>query len=289
MLDELRDIDLDLTWTWNPRIRALFETLDPEGWAASGHNPILLLDRLGPEGVERAVQRQEVRAGLDTARAALRAYRDRRPGQLEAGAPLLIGYFSLEFGLTEALPIYSGGLGVLAGDHLKAASDLGIPLVGVGLLYRQGFGRQRIDSDGGQYEVYPENSFNEMPLVRVRRADGSPLDVDCPLGRRTVQVAVWRAQVGRVALFLLDTDLEANPSELRTITDRLYVPEPERRLPQEIVLGIGGMRALRAMGVEANVFHMNEGHAFLVAIERMRELRLGRQITLEEEIGRAHV
>src|SRR2546430_734532 len=119
MLDELRDIALDLTWTWNPRIRALFETLDPEGWAASGHNPILLLDRLGPEGVERAVQRQEVRAGLDTARAALRAYRDRRPGQLEAGAPLLIGYFSLEFGLTEALPIYSGGLGFLAGEAAR--------------------------------------------------------------------------------------------------------------------------------------------------------------------------
>jgi len=281
-MDELHTLALDLTWSWDPRIRALFAALDPDLWEKSAHNPAALLARLGREGVERALDQRSVQDALQTARAAYHEHKDRRQPFLDARAPLLVGYFSLEFGLTEALPIYSGGLGILAGDHLKAASDLGIPLVGVGLLYRQGFGHQRIDSDGGQYEVYPENNFNEMPLVRVRRADGSPLDVDCPLGRRTVQVALWRAQVGRVALFLLDTDLEANPPELRTITDRLYVPEPERRLPQEIVLGIGGMRALRAMGVEANVFHMNEGHGFLVAIERMRELRRGRQITLEE-------
>jgi glycogen phosphorylase len=281
-MDELHTLALDLTWSWDPRIQALFLALDPELWEKSAHNPAVLLARLGNEGVERALERPEVRDALHAARAAYREHKDRRQPFLDAKAPLLVGYFSLEFGLTEALPIYSGGLGILAGDHLKAASDLGIPLVGVGLLYRQGFGRQRIDAEGGQYEVYPENNFEELPLVRVRTAEGSPLDIDCPLGRRTIKVAVWRAQVGRVPLFLLDTDLEANPPELRTITDRLYVPEPERRLPQEIVLGIGGMRALRAMGIEANVFHMNEGHGFLVAIERMRELRRGRQITLEE-------
>src|SRR5438093_3264487 len=274
-MDELHTLALDLTWSWDPRIRALFAALDPDLWEKSAHNPALLLARLGREGVERALNQRSVQDALQTARAAYHEHKDRRQPFLDARAPLLVGYFSLEFGLTEALPIYSGGLGILAGDHLKAASDLGIPLVGVGLLYRQGFGRQRIDADGRQYEIYPENNFDELPLVRVRRADGSPLDVDCPLGRRTVQVAVWRAQVGRVPLFLLDTDLHANPPELRTIPDRLYVPEPARRLPQEIVLRIGGMRALRAMGVEANVFHMNEGHGFLVAIERMRELRRG--------------
>jgi starch phosphorylase len=281
-MDELHTLALDLTWSWEPRIQALFAALDPDLWEKSAHNPVVVLARLGNEGVEGALEQPGVRDALQTARAAYREHRDRRQPFLDAKAPLLVGYFSLEFGLTEALPIYSGGLGILAGDHLKAASDLGTPLVGVGLLYRQGFGRQRIDGDGGQYEVYPENNFEEMPLVRVRTADGSPLDVDCPLGARTIRVAVWRAQVGRVPLFLLDTDLEANPPELRTVTDRLYVPEPERRLPQEIVLGIGGMRALHAVGIEANVFHMNEGHGFLVAIERMRELRQGRQMTLEE-------
>ncbi|TMC07738.1 MAG: glycosyltransferase family 1 protein [Chloroflexi bacterium] len=183
VLDELKDIALDLTWTWEPRIAALFAELDPELWQRSGHNPILLLARLGPEGVRAALLRPEVRAALDDARAALRQYRARPAAPIEAGAPLSIAYFSLEFGLTEGLPIYSGGLGVLAGDHLKAASDLALPLVGVGLLYRQGFGRQRIDDQGGQYEVYPENVFQELPLQRVETPDG-PLEVTCPLGDR---------------------------------------------------------------------------------------------------------
>ncbi|HXM53959.1 MAG TPA: alpha-glucan family phosphorylase, partial [Candidatus Dormibacteraeota bacterium] len=281
VLNELRDLAYDLTWTWEPRIRALFAELDQELWARSGHNPVVLLAQLGEQRVERALQRPEVRDALERARAASRHYRGRQPVRIDAGAPLLVAYFSLEFGLTEALPIYSGGLGVLAGDHLKAASDLGLPLVGVGLLYRQGFGRQRIDDQGGQYEVYPENVFDELPLQRVQGPAG-PLEVTCPLGDRQVRIAVWRADVGRVPLYLLDTDVDANPPDLRAITDRLYVPEPARRLPQEIVLGIGGMRALRAMGIEATVFHMNEGHGFLVAVERIRELRQRRQLTLEE-------
>ena len=272
---------LDLTWTWEPRVRALFAVLDPELWDQCRHNPVAMVARLPADAVERALQRPEARDALDVARAALARYRNRQSTPPEAGAPLVVAYFSLEFGLTEALPIYSGGLGVLAGDHLKAASDVGLPLVGVGLLYRQGFGRQRIDEHGGQYEVYPEQDFQDQPLRRVEGPDG-PLEVTCPLGGRQVCVAVWRAQVGRVPLFLLDTDVPSNPPELRAITDRLYVPEPTRRLPQEIVLGIGGMRALRAMGIEATVFHMNEGHGFLLAIERIRELRQRRQLTLEE-------
>ena len=281
MLAELKDIALDLTWTWDPRIRALFEALDPELWAECNHNPLALLARLTPDGIDRALQRPEVQAALDQARTALARYRNRQPAPLDAGAPMVVAYFSLEFGLTEALPIYSGGLGVLAGDHLKAASDLGLPLVGVGLLYRQGFGRQRIDEQGGQYEIYPDYPVAEMPLQRVEGPRG-PVEVTCPLGDQNVHVGVWRAQAGRVPLYLLDTDIASNPADLRTITDRLYVPEPSRRLPQEIVLGIGGIRALRAMGIEATVFHMNEGHGFLLAIERIRELRQRRQLTLEE-------
>lgn len=279
---ELRRLALDLTWTWEPRIQALFACLDPALWERSAHNPIVVLASLGDDGVEAALQRPEVRAALDDARVAHLGRRKRRPPLFDARAPLLVGYFSLEFGLTEALPIYSGGLGILAGDHLKAASDLGVPLVGIGLLYRQGFGRQRIDADGRQTEVYPENAIDRLPLEPVIDAHGEQLEVSCPMGTGGVQVAVWQVQVGRVKLFLLDTDLESNPPELRAITDRLYVPEPERRLPQEMVLGIGGMRALRAMGIQATVFHMNEGHGFLVAIERMRELRQDRQLSLAE-------
>jgi starch phosphorylase len=273
---------LDLTWSWEPRIRCFYRDLNPALWEETGHNPLLLLARLGPEGVERALSRPETEAALVRAQEAWRQWRDRRPAFYDVGAPLRVAYFSLEFGITEAMPIYSGGMGILAGDHLKAASDLNLPLVGVGLLYRQGFGRQRIDAEGNQYEVYPENHFDELPLTQVVDGAGKPLLVDCPSGQASIQIAVWRAQVGRVPLYLLDTDLDANPPELRSITDRLYQAEPDRRLRQEMVLGIGGMRALRAMGIEATVFHMNEGHGFLLGVERIRELRKRRQFTLEE-------
>jgi starch phosphorylase len=276
-VQELKEFALDLLWTWQPRIENLFRTLEPEMWESTRQNPILLLSQLGEDGVARACERPDVQAALADARAARREYYERNPRFMDAKAPLVIGYFSLEFGLAECLPIYSGGLGVLAGDHLKATSDLGLPLVAVGLFYRQGFGRQEIDAGGRQVEVYSENRGGDLP---VKRVEG--VEVEAPIGGRNVRIAVWRAQVGRVPLFLLDTDLEANPPDLRAITDRLYVPEPDRRLRQEIVLGIGGVRALRAMNMTAAVFHLNEGHSFLCAIERIRELRASRQMTLEE-------
>ena len=276
-MQELNEFAHDLLWTWQPRIENLFRTIDPELWESTRQNPVLLLTRLGEEGVARACDREDVRAALEEARAARREYYDGKPRFMDAQAPLVVAYFSLEFGLAECLPIYSGGLGVLAGDHLKATSDLGLPLIAVGLLYRQGFGRQEIDGGGRQVEVYSENQGSDLP---VRKVEG--VEVEAPIGTRSVRIGVWRAQVGRVPLFLLDTDLEANPHDLRAITDRLYVPEPDRRLRQEIVLGIGGVRALRALGVTAGVFHLNEGHSFLCAIERIRELRASRQMTLEE-------
>ncbi len=277
MLDELNHFAHDLLWTWQPRIEELFRALSPELWESTRQNPVLLLAQLGEHGVADALERDEVKRALEDARAAYREYYDRRPPFMDAHAPMVIAYFSLEFGLAECLPIYSGGLGVLAGDHLKATSDLGLPLVAVGLFYKQGFGRQEIDGYGRQVEVYFENRGEELP---VRRVEG--VEVDAPIGDRKVKIGVWRAQVGRVPLFLLDTDLESNPPDLRAITDRLYVPEPDRRLRQEIVLGIGGVRALRALGMVAGVFHLNEGHSFLCAIERIRELRTSRQMTLEE-------
>ena len=276
-LEELNQFAHDLLWTWEPRIEAAFRVLDPERWEATRQNPVMLLSQLGEEGVAKALDSADARATLEEARAAYREYYDRNPAFMNAKAPLVIGYFSLEFGLAECLPIYSGGLGVLAGDHLKATSDLGLPLVAVGLLYRQGFGRQEIDAGGRQVEVYSEHRGIDLP---VRKVEG--VEVEAPIGDRTVKIAVWRAQVGRVPLFLLDTDVESNPPDLRAITDRLYVPEPDRRLRQEIVLGIGGVRALNALGMVAGVFHLNEGHSFLCAIERIRELRASRRMTLEE-------
>jgi len=276
-IGEVRKLALDLMWTWQPRIQAFFRLLDPERWLKTHQNPILVLKELGDEGLSEALRRDEVARAYDDARAAHRTYYDRNPPFIDAHAPLVIGYFSLEFGLAECLPIYSGGLGVLAGDHLKATSDLGLPLVAVGLYYKHGFGRQDIDAAGRQVEVYAENRGDELP---VHRLEG--VEVEAPIGNTNVRIAVWKAQVGRVPLFLLDTDIPSNPPELRAITDRLYVPEPDKRLRQEIVLGIGGVRALRAMGIAANVFHLNEGHSFLCAIERIRELRASRQMTLEE-------
>src|SRR5438309_1910949 len=276
-VEELNKLAFDLLWTWQPSIQALFRILDPEKWEQTHQNPVLLLKQLGEEGLAEACKREEVKRALDEARAAQRQYYDRNPPFLDAHAPLVIAYFSLEFGLAECLPIYSGGLGVLAGDHLKATSDLGLPLVAVSLFYKQGFGRQEIDAGGRQVEVYSENRGDELP---VKKVDG--VEVEAPMGNQTVRIAVWKTQVGRVPLYLLDTDLPANPPELRTITDRLYVPEPDRRLRQEIVLGIGGVRALRALGLGANVFHLNEGHSFLCGIGRIRELRASRQMTLEE-------
>jgi glycogen phosphorylase len=269
VLEELNRFAHDLLWTWQPRIEAFFRVLSPELWRATRQNPVLLLGQLGEEGVNAALEREEVRQALEGARAAHREYYGRHPRFMDARAPLVIGYFSLEFGLSECLPIYSGGLGVLAGDHLKANSDLGLPLVAVGLFYTQGFGRQRIDPGGRQFEVY---SDTRVPGV----------EVEAPIGTRNVKIAVWRVQVGRIPLFLLDTDLEANPDDLRSITDRLYVPEPDRRLRQEIVLGIGGVRALTALGIDAGVYHLNEGHSFLCAVERIRELRSSRQMSLDE-------
>ena len=277
MLEELNNLAHDLLWTWEPRIEAVFRTLDAERWEATRQNPVLMLRQLGDEGLARAGERDEVRKALEVAKTARKEYYDRRPVFMDARAPMVVAYFSLEYGLAECLPIYSGGLGVLAGDHLKATSDLGLPLVAVGLFYKQGFGRQEIDAGGRQVEVYSENRGEDLPM---RKVEG--VEVEAPIGDRKVRIAVWRAQVGRVPLFLLDTDLEVNPPDLRAITDRLYVPEPDRRLRQEIVLGIGGVRAVRALGMTAAVFHLNEGHSFLCAIERIRELRSSRQMTLEE-------
>src|SRR5258708_22350002 len=210
MLEELNHFAHDLLWTWQPRIEELFRALSPELWESTRQNPVLLRAQLGEQGVADALKRDEVKRALEGAGAAYREYYDRRPPFMDAHAPMVIGYFSLEFGLAECLPIYSGGLGVFAGDHLKATSDLGLPLVAVGLFYKQGFGRQEIDADGRQVEGYFENRGHELP---VRRVEG--VEVDAPIGDRKVKIGVWRAPGGGVPPFLLDTALESNPPHAR--------------------------------------------------------------------------
>lgn len=264
---ELRRVARNVRWTWNDRSRSLFADLDPTAWAASGHDPVRLLELIdqGRWAVLAADQRlvEEARAVVDELD---QDATDTRWFQHRSDTPLdLVAYFSPEFGLTETLPQYSGGLGILAGDHLKAASDLGVPLVGIGLLYREGYFRQRLDADGWQNETFPPQD----PAGLAMTPTGHQISLE--VGGEHVAVAIWRVDVGRIPLYLLDTALPGNSEEAAGITDRLYGGDVEHRLRQEIVLGIGGVRALRALGLHPQVFHTNEGHAGFLSLERIRE------------------
>jgi glycogen phosphorylase len=268
----LADIASNFSFSWVPGARALFAELAPERFAALGHNPTALLSELTDEDLGRALATEyAVRIGRVEER--LSIVRERRTWWEERGLPddFLVAYFSTEFGLDESLPIYSGGLGILAGDHLKAASELGVPLVGVGLFYRRGYFRQRLDEDDRQVERYPRNDANRLPLTLVPMAPVVELADDD--GRLVaVRIGVWHAQVGRVSLYLLDTKIEGNPDWARDVTDTLYGGDRRNRLRQELVLGIGGVRVLRRLGLAPTVFHMNEGHSAFLQLERLREL-----------------
>jgi starch phosphorylase len=277
----------NLWWTWNNNAAILFRDIDYERWDACDHNPLLLLrevprERLSqlavtPHFVERLghtvrlfeeYMRIPVGAPADAAGEALTWAAQRVPG---ARADRPIAYFCAEYGIHESLRLYSGGLGMLAGDHLKSASDLGIPLVAIGLLYRQGYFRQRINADGWQEEYYTDADFEQLPLTLVRDAAGEPLVVDVPVRGRTVRVQVWRLDVGRVPLYLLDTDREDNEAIDRWITAHLYGGDNSTRIVQEVVLGIGGVRTLRALGIEPHAYHQNEGHSAFLTLELVRE------------------
>src|SRR4051812_1547343 len=270
--DALRAIAGNFWFTWLPGARALIEELDPERFDALDHNPTTLVATLSDEELD-ARATPELLERLRLVHAAYEAETVRRTWWERRGEDDRFGvaYFSSEFGLDESLPIYSGGLGVLAGDHLKSASDLGVPVTAVGLFYREGYFRQQLDEQGVQVERYPENAPALLPLqleqvsTVVDLADGSGALVP-------VRVRVWRAQVGRIPLYLLDTDVDGNPDWARTITDKLYGGDREHRLQQELVLGLGGVRVLRALGLEPTVFHLNEGHSAFLQLERLREL-----------------
>ncbi|MFJ1916218.1 alpha-glucan family phosphorylase [Streptomyces sp. NPDC088147] len=294
-LQPLSDLARNLRWSWHTETRELFESADPAGWRATGRDPVRLLGAVSAARLaELAGDRPfldrltAAAADLDTYLHGDRWYQE-RVGQ-GAELPAAVGYFSPEFGVTAALPQYSGGLGILAGDHLKAASDLGVPLIGVGLLYRHGYFRQSLSRDGWQQEHYPLLDPNELPLTLLREPDGTPAHVALTLpGRRSLRACVWQAQVGRVPLLMLDSDVEENGPGEREVTDRLYGGGSEHRLLQEMLLGIGGVRAVRTYcrltGHPApEVFHTNEGHAGFLGLERIGELvatGLGFEASLE--------
>jgi len=274
-LEGLRHLAYNLYWTWHPAVRAVFGRIDSAGWARY-RNPIPVLE--GFLHWADLADDADFMADLSTAEAAFGRYLANGRGHwfqrehstaLDAGP---IAYFCAEYGLHESLGIYSGGLGVLAGDHLKAASDMALPLVGIGLFYRRGYFRQAIDADGHQEHAYPDYDTSRLPLLRVAGSDGGPLIVPVELPGRVVSCGVWLAQVGRVPLLLLDTDIPENSDEDRPITHILYVRGREMRLHQELVLGVGGVRALRALGITPSAWHLNEGHSAFLLIERAREL-----------------
>jgi glycogen phosphorylase len=317
-LAPLRGLMLNLRWSWHAETLDLFAAIDPDGWERAGHEPVALLAEVPPERLaELAADRRFLRR-LGDAVDDLREYRTGpRWYQTDpdlAGAPAAVAYFSPEFGITAALPQYSGGLGILAGDHLKAGSDLGVPLIGVGLLYRHGYFTQSLSAEGWQTERYPAGDPNGLPLTLLREGglgeggsggggsggggsggggsggtNSAPVRVSVELaGGAAVSAQVWIAQIGRVPLLLLDSYGEENDPSLREVTDRLYGGGSEHRLRQELLLGIGGVRALRAFCAitghpEPQVFHTNEGHAGFLGLERIREY-VGQGLTFDEAI-----
>jgi starch phosphorylase len=280
-LAPLQDLAFNLRWSWDERTRELFRWVDPEQWEFSRHDPVRLLglvsrDRLSQLADDTAFMGflSEIHDDLRRYLEGSRWFQNRPAGSLRA-----IAYFSPEFGIAEALPQYSGGLGVLAGDHLKASSSLGLPLCGVGLRYQQGYFRQQLNADGWQEERYPTIDPHAMALTLV---EGSRIRVE--LAGEPLIAQIWLAQVGRVKLYLLDADCEENHDELRSVTDRLYGGGTEHRIRQEILLGIGGVRALDAVGQETQVFHTNEGHAGFLGLERMRRLIVEEGLSFGEAI-----
>ncbi|MFE0449666.1 glycosyltransferase family 1 protein [Streptomyces fungicidicus] len=280
-LRPLSDLARNLRWSWHAGTRDLFRSVDPERWAAAGGDPVRLLGSVAAARLTELAADRDFLDRLGAAAADLDAYMTgERWYQAQTDRlPAAVAYFSPEFGITAALPQYSGGLGILAGDHLKAASDLGVPLVGVGLLYRHGYFRQTLSRDGWQQEHYPVLDPNELPLDQLKEADGTAAQVALALpGGRSLRARIWLAQVGRVPLLLLDSDIEENDLGERGVTDRLYGGGSEHRLLQEMLLGIGGVRAVRAYCAltghpEPEVFHTNEGHAGFLGLERIAELR----------------
>ncbi|MDQ2683325.1 MAG: alpha-glucan family phosphorylase [Chloroflexota bacterium] len=278
-IERLEPLAYNLWWSWNPEARYLFRRIDQFVWERVGENPVLFLHTVDPERLKWASFDAEFLKAYDRVMSSFDSYLD--PGAstwVSEFAPELhsscVAYFSAEFGLYRSLPIYSGGLGVLAGDHIKEASDLGLPLVAVTLLYRTGYLSQRLTADGWQQDVTPNLEPHSEPTTQMRDENGEPILIDLALDNpdAPIKLAIWKVRVGRVDLLLLDSDVEGNPEWTRNVSSRLYGGDREHRLRQELILGIGGVRALRALGYEPGYWHANEGHAAFSLLERLREM-----------------
>ncbi|HEY3382038.1 MAG TPA: alpha-glucan family phosphorylase [Vicinamibacterales bacterium] len=271
----LRELSFNLWWNWHPQVLEMFRELDHAGWIETNHNPIALLKRFKPGEVARRAAELSLENRISFHYRRLQEYLGSEISwcSVQAGALRVtpIAYFSAEFGLHESLPLYSGGLGVLAGDYLKSASDLGLPVVGIGLFYANGYFRQRLDPSGWQQEEYGLTDVERLPMRRPVGPDGAQITIQVPCNGEMLHAGLWIARVGRVLLLLLDSDVDANPPHLRELTARLYGGDQVTRIRQEILLGIGGLRALRALDIRPAVLHLNEGHSAFAVFERSRE------------------
>ena len=284
-LSRLTELAYNIVWSWEPTVRSVFRRLDPVMWRDCGYNPVLMLGRVSQAALQRASTDPRFLAVYRSACAAYDARVRKSPAPADGK---LIAYFSAEYGLTECLPVYSGGLGILSGDHLKSSSDQDYPLIGLGLLYQQGYFRQFLNPDGWQQERYPMNDFYTLPLETVKDAEGKDLKVSVKLPTGNVFIQIWKLGVGRITLYLLDTNIPENvlPQD-RDITDSLYGGDIDTRIRQEIVLGVGGMRALQAMALQPTVFHMNEGHSAFLALEQIRLYMRDQKLNFEEALETA--
>ena len=274
-ITRLSELAYNLWWSWNQDAQRMFERIDSVWWEESNHNPIRFLNHVERKALNAAVRDNRFMALYERVMANFDHYMSSSETWFSRTYPDLTGrtiaYFSMEFGLHESLPIYAGGLGVLSGDHCKTASDIGLPFVGVGFLYPQGYFRQRISEDGWQEAYYENLDLTEVPVLPVRANGNKDLLIQVALPDRAVHVRLWKIQVGRVPLFLMDTAIPQNSAGDRELTSRLYQSDPDMRISEEIVLGIGGVRVLRALGIQPTVWHMNEGHSAFLGLERLRE------------------
>ncbi len=291
-LEPLRELAYNLWFSWNDEIETLFSQIDQRLWRETEKNPVRFLNRLSQAKLRELAQDDFYLQRLQDGVHKLSTYLSRPSSPLFREASQrqpALAYLSLEFGIAQSLPIYSGGLGILAGDHLKSASDLNIPLVAIGLAYKQGYFRQYLTPDGWQQERYPEYDFEQLPIRRALTPDDSPASVTVDLAGRALTAHIWKAQVGRVALYLLDTNIPDNPQDFRELTARLYGGDLEMRIRQEILLGMGGIRALAVLGLSPKVIHMNEGHSAFAGLERLRSfMHQGLSFEAAQEVAAAN-
>ena len=280
----LEELSRNMWWCWDKDAIELFRRINPRSWAEAGRNPIFFFTKIPQERFEELGRDDGYLAHLNRVRD---EYQKRvldlpENKNLKVKPPETIAYFSMEFGIHESLPFFAGGLGILAGDHLKAASNQGLPLTGVGLMYRYGYFRQYLTHDGWQQEAYPETDLYNLPVERARDAKGDVLQISVDGDRGPIKAVVWKVQIGRIPLYLLDTNILENPPAYREITSRLYIADAKNRLTQEILLGIGGMRMLKALGLRPKVVHMNEGHCSFAVLERIVQIMDEYDLPLEK-------